>query len=121
MPKLSRRGGRFETGGVARTSGRQAARRCDSFFRHEESGMGGVRPRSETMHAGLIPHRWTRLEDPDSVAVVAAYDTVIGGGGPAGLTAAYELSKHGNPCVVLEADPRLVGGISRTDQYKGYR
>ena len=24
-------------------------------------------------------------------------------------------------CVVLEADPKLVGGISRTDQYKGYR
>ena len=24
-------------------------------------------------------------------------------------------------CVVLEADPRLVGGISRTDEYKGYR
>ena len=47
--------------------------------------------------------------------------TVIAGGGPAGLTAAYELSKHGHPCVVLEADPSLVGGISRTDQYKGYR
>src|SRR5207245_5481756 len=31
------------------------------------------------------------------------------------------LSKHGRPCVVLEADPRMVGGISRTDQYKGYR
>ena len=41
--------------------------------------------------------------------------------GPAGLTAAYELTKHGQPCVVLEADPRMVGGISRTDQYKGYR
>ncbi len=47
--------------------------------------------------------------------------TVIAGGGPAGLTAAYELSKHGHPCVVLEADQTLVGGISRTDQYKGYR
>src|SRR5262249_42880554 len=50
-----------------------------------------------------------------------AFDTVIAGGGPAGLTAAYELSKHGKSCVVLESDPRLVGGISRTDQYKGYR
>jgi len=46
---------------------------------------------------------------------------VIAGGGPAGLTAAYELTKHGKSCVVLEADARLVGGISRTDQYKGYR
>jgi protoporphyrinogen oxidase len=52
---------------------------------------------------------------------VAAHDTVIAGGGPAGLTAAFELSKHGQSCVVLESDPRLVGGISRTDQYKGYR
>ena len=43
------------------------------------------------------------------------------GAGPAGLTAAYELTKHGHSCVVLEADPNLVGGISRTDQYKGYR
>jgi protoporphyrinogen oxidase len=52
---------------------------------------------------------------------VAAYEAIIAGGGPAGLTAAYELSKHGKACVVLESDPRMVGGISRTDQYKGYR
>jgi protoporphyrinogen oxidase len=83
--------------------------------------MGGVRPQAETTRAGLIPHRWTRVDDPATVGVVAAYDTVIAGGGPAGLTAAYELSKHGKSCVVLEADPRLVGGISRTDEYKGYR
>ncbi len=83
--------------------------------------MGGVRPQSETLRAGLIPHRWTRVDDPQSVAIVDAYETIIGGGGPAGLTAAYELSKHGHSCVVLEADPRMVGGISRTDQYKGYR
>ncbi|HZW33506.1 MAG TPA: NAD(P)/FAD-dependent oxidoreductase, partial [Isosphaeraceae bacterium] len=76
---------------------------------------------SETVRAGLIPHRWTRLDDPDSIAIVAAYDAIIAGGGPAGLTGAYELTKHGRPCVVLEADPRLVGGISRTDQYKGFR
>ena len=49
------------------------------------------------------------------------FEAVIAGGGPAGLTAAYELSKHGKSCVVLEADPHMVGGISRTDQYKGYR
>jgi len=48
-------------------------------------------------------------------------DAVIAGGGPAGLTAAYELAKHGCPCVVLESDPNMVGGISRTDVYHGYR
>jgi protoporphyrinogen oxidase len=44
---------------------------------------------------------------------------VIIGAGPAGLTAAYELSKHSVPTVVLEAD-NTVGGISRTVNYKGY-
>ncbi|MFO0907078.1 MAG: NAD(P)/FAD-dependent oxidoreductase [Isosphaeraceae bacterium] len=48
-------------------------------------------------------------------------EAVIAGGGPAGLTAAYELTRHGRGCVVLEADPTMVGGISRTDVYKGYR
>ena len=45
--------------------------------------------------------------------------TVIVGAGPAGLTAAYELSKAGIPSVVLEKD-EVVGGISRTVNYKGY-
>ena len=42
------------------------------------------------------------------------------GGGPAGLTAAYELVKRGTRAVVLEASDQ-VGGIARTEQYKGYR
>jgi protoporphyrinogen oxidase len=46
---------------------------------------------------------------------------VIVGAGPAGLTAAYELCKNGQPVVVLESDPRYVGGISRTVEYHGYR
>jgi len=45
---------------------------------------------------------------------------VIIGGGPAGLTAAYQLSKAGLPSVVLEKD-RVVGGISRTATHNGYR
>jgi protoporphyrinogen oxidase len=42
------------------------------------------------------------------------------GAGPAGLTAAYTLSKAGHEVVVLEADPVYVGGISRTASYKGF-
>lgn len=47
---------------------------------------------------------------------------IIIGGGPAGLTAAYALTKQGiRNVTVLEADPKYVGGISRTVVYKGYR
>ena len=48
-------------------------------------------------------------------------NAIIIGAGPAGLTAAYELTQHGSSAVVLESDPRYVGGISRTVDYKGYR
>lgn len=44
------------------------------------------------------------------------------GGGPAGLTAAYELHKHSDAHhpVVFEGSDQ-VGGIARTEVYKGYR
>ena len=46
---------------------------------------------------------------------------VIIGAGPAGLTAAYELLHRTNiKPIVLEASP-VVGGISRTVEYKGNR
>jgi len=48
------------------------------------------------------------------------YSVVILGAGPAGLTAGYELAKEGLNSVILERDSR-VGGISRTETYKGYR
>ena len=45
---------------------------------------------------------------------------IIIGAGPAGLTAAYELSKLGLQARLLEADSQ-VGGLSRTVNYQGYR
>jgi protoporphyrinogen oxidase len=45
---------------------------------------------------------------------------VIIGAGPAGLTAAYELSMMRSAPVVLEQD-EVVGGIARTVEYQGYR
>ena len=52
------------------------------------------------------------MTHPNSVAIIGA--------GPAGLTAAYLLSKDNVPVTVLEADPDYVGGISRTAKYKGF-
>ena len=84
-------------------------------------GTDSPRPESIARAGDAIPHRRLRPDGPSEPGVVAAFETIIAGGGPAGLTAAYELSKHGRSVVVLESDPGLVGGISRTDQYKGYR
>lgn len=47
-------------------------------------------------------------------------EIVIIGAGPAGLTAAYELTRHQVPATVLEADD-VVGGISRTIERDGWR
>ena len=43
------------------------------------------------------------------------------GAGPAGLTAGRYLAGEGADVIVLERDPDHVGGISRTEQYKGFR
>jgi len=45
---------------------------------------------------------------------------IVLGAGPAGLTAAYELSRRRVPAVLLEQDCQ-VGGLARTVEYKGYR
>jgi len=45
---------------------------------------------------------------------------IVIGAGPAGLTAAYELSRAGLRAIVLEKD-HVVGGLARTVSYKKYR
>ena len=44
---------------------------------------------------------------------------VVIGAGPAGLTAAYELTKYGLSPIVLEKG-NMVGGLARTENYKGF-
>ena len=48
-------------------------------------------------------------------------DVFIIGAGPAGLTAAYCLTKESPSVTVIEMDPHYVGGISRTVAYKDFR
>jgi protoporphyrinogen oxidase len=48
-------------------------------------------------------------------------DVAIIGAGPAGLTAAYQLTKAGYSVTVIEKDPHQVGGISRTVEHDGFR
>lgn len=50
---------------------------------------------------------------------IAERKVVIIGGGPAGLTAAYELTRHQVKPIVVEKGNK-VGGIARTENYKGF-
>ncbi|MGA2529365.1 MAG: NAD(P)/FAD-dependent oxidoreductase [Acidimicrobiales bacterium] len=61
-----------------------------------------------------------RLDDPGDERATEPGAVVIVGAGPAGLTAAYELSKRGATCTVLEMDT-MVGGLSRTVERDGWR
>lgn len=45
---------------------------------------------------------------------------IILGAGPAGLTAGYELTRRGVPACLCEQD-KVVGGLARTIEYKGFR
>jgi protoporphyrinogen oxidase len=47
-------------------------------------------------------------------------EVLVIGAGPAGLTAAYCLTKQARSVIVIERDPIYVGGISRTVDYKGF-
>jgi protoporphyrinogen oxidase len=47
-------------------------------------------------------------------------EVFIIGAGPAGLTAAYGLTKAQRSVLIVEKDPRYVGGISRTVRYKDF-
>ncbi len=91
----------------------QLRRWLESPRRH--NGDGHTQPQAEPLEPAAPaggPRRVDRLEPGDHVVVIGA--------GPGGLTPAYLLAKQGVKVTVLEADD-IVGGISRTASYKGYR
>src|SRR5690606_32547786 len=61
----------------------------------------------------LCSIQWDPMENTQNKQVV------IIGAGPAGLTAGYELTKHNVRPIVLEQQDK-VGGLARTENYKGY-
>jgi protoporphyrinogen oxidase len=68
----------------------------------------------------LIRPECLLVSDPTPQPDASDHDVVIIGAGPAGLTAAYMLTKRGVASTVLEADT-VVGGISRTAVRDGWR
>lgn len=60
------------------------------------------------------------MAPPPETSTLQSPEVVIIGAGPAGLTAAFELSKAGRVSTVLEATD-MVGGISRTVERDGWR
>ncbi|MBJ7610519.1 MAG: NAD(P)/FAD-dependent oxidoreductase [Candidatus Dormibacteraeota bacterium] len=77
-------------------------------------------PQTDTARtAGSPQRRGTVIADEDAPPA-EAHQVVIIGAGPAGLTAAYELTKKGVRSTVLESED-VVGGISRTVERDGWR
>lgn len=66
----------------------------------------------------LLTEGFAAVYDREGDNVV--HQAVVIGAGPAGLTAAYELTKHNVEPVVIEKYDK-VGGIARTEDFNGYR
>ena len=77
-----------------------------------------MQPRELTVPISSLKERDTHRANESTASDHS--DVFIIGAGPAGLTAAYLLTKAGVPTTVIEADTKYVGGISRTVDYKGF-
>ena len=70
MPKLHRAGGRYNY--TTPVWPQSSTWPNFHILQDVEPGMGMDSPQSQTVRAGLLPHRWTRVDDPGAEAVVAA-------------------------------------------------
>lgn len=86
---------------------------------HQADGDPGV-VRGETVLDSGPLEGTLALRSKDQLSSSGDRSVIVVGAGPAGLTAALLLAEKGFRPIVLEADPRYVGGISRTVEYKGY-
>src|SRR5262249_15603325 len=60
-----------------------------------------------------------RADEPVTAHETPPTDVVVIGAGPAGLTAAYELTRFNIRPIVVEKSG-IVGGLARTENYKGF-
>jgi protoporphyrinogen oxidase len=67
-----------------------------------------------------MPDTKTASSSTNSSEITSENPVLVLGGGPAGLTAAYQLVKAGKPVIVLESTGQL-GGIARTTVKNGFR
>src|SRR4051794_2723138 len=89
---------------------------CGAARQHGPPSRGAPEPwRSHGPTCRPAPEETALSEKPRTCP-----DVVVIGAGPAGLTAAHELTRRGLPVTVLESDD-VVGGISRTVEREGWR
>jgi hypothetical protein len=112
-----------ETVGLARGAHRRSRHAaCTEAADLLRGVCGGLRSTTTVCPAGVGSDTMPQSQAaPRTVAQIRPGDrVVVCGAGPAGLTAAYILAKDGYAVTVLESDD-VVGGISRTAQYKQFR
>ncbi|HEY5563990.1 MAG TPA: NAD(P)/FAD-dependent oxidoreductase, partial [Rhodothermia bacterium] len=87
-----------------------------------DCGAGGKGDESMVSGGVVGVAELARIKDSCPRMAIGSTDrpVVVVGAGPAGLTAALELTRIGTPVLVLEAGPR-VGGLAQTVEHNGFR
>src|SRR3954470_21911650 len=110
---------------IALERARRTADECWKSGRQGTCAAPSVAPAGSAAAAPAALSR-SRLQRParvrlrESSAMSTHADVFVIGAGPAGLTAAYCLTRENPSIFVIEKDPVYVGGISRTVEYNGF-